>query len=537
MAEPDRSERLLELAAARFGEGLTPADRQLFQQAANGKVAHYGDGDPAHAANWGVDRVLQADRIRWLCTDPEAVKEVLPHVGIWIHGARIGGELRLSYAKIQFPLAIEKSAIPDGIVMERAHVAALFLGGTHTGSITADGLKVDHDLFLFNGFKAEGEVRLLGATIGGILDCSKGHFSNPNGYALSADTINVEGSVFLRNGLKAEGRVSLLDATIGGNLECHKGHFSNPNGYALSTDRINVEGSVFLRDGFKAEGEVRLLGATIGGDLDCADGHFSNPNGTALNAQSIKVGSSVYLRDGFKPEGVVDFTGAEIGGFFLWRGVDGPERCTLDLESAKIGTLWDEQPSWPKNVRLDGLVYGRLYKDAPTDAEARLRWLALQESDRFLPQPYVQLASVLKEMGHDADAREILIAKVEDPARLKAMTLPQRAWHHVLGWTIGYGYRPWKAFGWILGFIVLGSILFGIGFHKGRFEVTQDGKPPGFNAVVYSLDTFVPLVDLHQAKYQLPTSWPLRGYLWIHISLGWVLTTLLAVGVTGLVRQ
>lgn len=178
----DRSARLLELAKARFGD-LSPAETKLFQQTANGEVAYFGEGDPAEAATWGKDRVLQADRIRWLCTDPEAVKEMLPHEGVRIIGARIEGQLRLSYAEIEFALLIKNSAIPDGIVIQRAHIAARFLPGTHTGPITADGLRVDHALFMDGGFDAKGEVRLLGATIGGDLACVDGHFSNRDGCA------------------------------------------------------------------------------------------------------------------------------------------------------------------------------------------------------------------------------------------------------------------------------------------------------------------------------------------------------------------
>ena len=74
---------------------------------------------------------------------------------------------------------------------------------------------------------------------------------------------------------------------------------------------------------------------------------------------------------------------------------------------------------------------------------------------------------------------------------------------------------------------------------------------PRFNFLVYSVDTFVPLIDLHQGKYWLPnanrgheipkikglhTGGLLRLYLWIHILMGWLLSTLLVVGLTGLVR-
>ena len=60
---------------------------------------------------------------------------------------------------------------------------------------------------------------------------------------------------------------------------------------------------------------------------------------------------------------------------------------------------------------------------------------------------------------------------------------------------------------------------------------------PLFNPIVYSLDSFVPLIDLHQAKYWLPTGLLLRTYHWLHIIAGWALTSLLVVGMTRLVRK
>ena len=72
---------------------------------------------------------------------------------------------------------------------------------------------------------------------------------------------------------------------------------------------------------------------------------------------------------------------------------------------------------------------------------------------------------------------------------------------------------------------------------------------PVFTAFVYSLDTLIPLVELHQQGYWLPNAnegsdwigftsgaW-LRVYLWVHIGAGWVLTTLAVAGFTGLVRR
>ena len=76
---------------------------------------------------------------------------------------------------------------------------------------------------------------------------------------------------------------------------------------------------------------------------------------------------------------------------------------------------------------------------------------------------------------------------------------------------------------------------------------------PRFDPFLYSVDMFVPVVTFHQATYWLPdanrgdvlvriagvqiaTGALLRYYLVMHILMGWVLTTLLIVGLTGLIR-
>lgn len=551
---------LLELAKEEFGEDLTEAEQKLFRATAKGEMADYGEGDPAKANEWDDDRVLQADRIEWLCTDPKATREIT-HRRILIKGARIEGEIGLSSAKIDFVLAIVDSALPDGIDLQLAHLHALILNGTHTGPISADALQVEHGVFMREGFHAVGHVALRGATIGGNLDCHDGSFCNAGGPALTADGANIRGAVFMNDGFHAEGEVRLVAARIGGILQCTAGNFINTGKTALNVNEIDVQGSVLLTDGFRANGEVRFNNANIGGALDCTKGIFLNPTARALSVESAAVSGHVLLREGFQPEGEVNFTATKIGEGFQWIKVTRPDRCKLFLESTRVGTLWDDEASWPPVLHLDGFVYDRLDNHSPLDSAVRLRWLGRQDYKDFVPQPYVQLAKVLQAMGHEGDARRILIAKHEDRARVKAMTFGRWIWHIVLGSTIGYGYRPWRAARWIFVFILFGVLFFGRGFAAGEFQETKAarfeptraatdnqskpgesaqskaGTAPAFNAFVYSLDSFVPIIDLHQAKYRLPTGPWLRLYLWIHIGIGWALTTLLVVGLTGLVRK
>lgn len=314
-----RAEELIALARAQFAP-LRAAEEKLLQAAPAGETAWCGpskkDFDPANDAKkadlWGEPRAIRAELIRWLCVDPEA-REFVDQRGIQAHGARIEGELDLSYLTVPFPLVLTCCALGHETTLRFLDIPTLSLSGCAARSINAECASVKGSVTFSNGFFADGEVQLLGAQIGSNLDCGAGTFRNASGKAIRADRIYVQGSVFLRNAFVAEGEVRLLGAEIGGNLECNDGTFHNAGGRALSADRAGVQGSVFLRDGFNAEGEVRLPAAMIGGNLECNQGVCRNAGGVALNADRISVQGNAILSGGFIAEGEVDLAGAQIG--------------------------------------------------------------------------------------------------------------------------------------------------------------------------------------------------------------------------------
>lgn len=76
-----------------------------------------------------------------------------------------------------------------------------------------DGLAVDQSMLCGEGFAATGEVRLVGAHIGGQLDFSGGTFTNEKGLALDLDRTTVTGSLyFLPTMLR--GSIDLTDAQV-----------------------------------------------------------------------------------------------------------------------------------------------------------------------------------------------------------------------------------------------------------------------------------------------------------------------------------
>jgi hypothetical protein len=534
------------------GKTLTEAEKLLLENVSSGREADCsmlddkGD-DPKDAGQWTEKRQMRAQLLAWLCTNEQARKHIHPR-GIQVYGADVTGKLDLSFVNVPFQLMLRHCRVREPINLSRAEISELDLQGSLVQGITADSLVVKNHVFLRNGFAAQGEVRLLGAQIGGALDCNSGTFTNEGGDALIADGINVNGGVYLQNGFAARGEVRLLGAQIGGGLECDGGTFANEGGDALSADRINVKGSVFLRSSknaegkdtpFSATGAVRIPGAHIDGQLDCSDAHFSNPKGEALRALRAVVKSAVFLRDGFSADGRVYLEGMEIGGELDCRNGNF-QNATIDLTDATAGALKDSgmntidarSPAdyaptiWPPGdadggkekhyLFLDGFVYGRIASEGGIVVDKRLQWLERQPKSPFRMQPYLQLAKVLQEAGDTAGAVRVKermqqLRFQQEPGLLAPVE------SLILRSTIGYGYDPLRALYWELGLGLVGWIIYRRSYLAGSVTPTDkdactEFKKPGgtvptyyprFSPLVYSVENSLPLVKLGQGdKWQ-----------------------------------
>lgn len=569
--------KLEKLARVRFPK-LTKSELELIRSAPReGAVAFCGpstrDDDPqndsSQADAWGREREISADVIRWILADRRATDCVDPQ-GLRIHGAKIVGQLYLSHIAVPFPLCIWHCALIEDAHLRGMEIAALDLTGSRVGDLDLQGARVKGDVFLRDRFCARGEVKLLAAQIGGDLDCSGGRFVNPptkespeSGAAITADGITVTGQVLLssfssatsnrRSTFHAEGEVRFLQAQISMNFDCSSGVFLNPalqdvpaSGRALSADGISVKGQVLLSKragslGFYAEGEVRLPDAQIGGSLNCDGGTFINPQKAGGGGNALWVERAIIRGDlCFKSDDAshpVSFRGKVLTGQFRADGaislagtrIDGNldlrrsllEKAQLILERTSTTSFMYGTAHWPTqgNLFLDGFVYGRV-ADGPRDPEVMLKWLRLQPQGAFRPQPYLQLAKVLRESGDEDGERQVLVAMEDHRWRfnhpsLYPLGLPLKL-------TAGYGYRPLWAFWEILGLSALGWIIYRRSYLAGNMVPTdkdayalfkQDGRPPAhyitFHPLVYSVENSLPLVKLGQADKWQPD--PNRG--------------------------
>lgn len=135
--------------------------------------------------------------------------------------------------------------------------------------------------------------------------------------------------------------------------------------------------------------------------------------------------------------------------------------------------MTDFESRWPVPLNLDGFVYDRLASNGDTAVRTRLRWLRLNESGPFpfTPQVYDQLSDVYRRAGDDGAARKVAIAK----------QCRRRHSYSPLNWlwyvTVGYGYRTWLAFAWLVGLTIIGSLVFEAGYPAHMSALAAHPRP------------------------------------------------------------
>lgn len=485
---------------------------------------------------------------------------MIPFHGINIHGARIVGKVDLNEAKINFPLRLRNCLVADGIDITETEIKELDLSGTSTAGLNGEDCHIEKNVLLTDGFYSRSEVNFGGAYIGGNLECTGGHFVSSNAYCLRFDQARILGNVFLRRTQGKNAATGESDAP------------------------------------FFSEKEVNFAGANISGDFDCSGARMINPDGDALNGERSKVGGAMFFRDDFEANGRIVLIDAEVVGHFNWKKLSPHCVLKVHLESMRIGTLSDDLESYSKCdlLLLDGCSYNRIDGASLNSSRDRLEWLRHGPATSYQPQPYEKLAEIYKSMGHDDEAIRVLIAmnrlhgEFADQLLVSSnegrswsfiriwwarFTSKDWWWYQVFGRFIGYGHRPLRAVVASLVIVTAGWILFYIGYvhclmwptseksvvvdlrgepltWKNRLQVSKDY--PRFNSFAYSLEAFIPFVNLGQnsswqpnasrgtviglGRIKFSSGTLLRVYMWVHVIAGWILTTLWLGSFTGLVK-
>jgi hypothetical protein len=425
---------------------LNAQELRLLKDCVAGKLCVISESRPNKAIQVGKqDNVVRVEFIRWLALGGDSQYPLHAH-GVQLKGAWIEGVLDLYGAKVHSDLMFLSCHIAKA-----PNFRNMLLHGSLTlsGSILLEGIDANRaeiagDVFLSrqgqNRFESQGQIRLLGITIGGDLSFNGARLNAIKGqFALSADRAKIAGGIFFRtegqNRFESQGQIRLLGATIGGSLSCNGAQLKALEGKAaLSADGAEIAGGVFFRtEGqhcFESQGEIRLLGATIGGSLSCNGAQLKALEGqAALSADRAKIGGSVFLsgqgQHRFESQGQIRFLGTSIGGNLGCTGAqlkafegqaalsaDGAEIAghvflregfnaeggltfvsahvagifqlqtnqpvnTIDLSHANISFLQSVPNAWGVGVVLDGLVYDNL-RAASWQSKDYIAWLNKQ---------------------------------------------------------------------------------------------------------------------------------------------------------------
>ena len=443
------------------------------------------------------------------------------------------------------------------------------------GALDAERI-VAEDVYLDHGFTARGEVRFNDSEVSRQFNATNGDFRNDRSgkYALDCDGLRCGGDVFLNEGFRAEGTVSLVGAEIKSELNCTAGLFITPGGRALFADGMTTPGIVYLDRGFRAMGEVRFARATIGRQLVCTDGLFDNSHGLALDLTGLITPGDVLADDGFRAIGEVrmrdaditrdlnfsraqlhggeglDARGIKVGGRLIWKLGQRPEGL-VDLSSGQISRLDDAMPSWQDSKYvLAGLNYRPVMdgRDEIT-VDQRIRWLG--KTKDYSGTAYQQVAQAYRLNGQEGTAEKVSIASLRDMRKRGNLRFRARKWNRFLDWTVGYGYRLHRPFLILLGLGLLGALFYYLGerahlIYATQRQVSAPNCPHGypcFNPIVYSFQMLIPGLDLREATYWWPDASKTPGgillvlYTWLMIILGWVLATAIVAGITQLFRR
>ncbi|MFF0371090.1 hypothetical protein [Micromonospora sp. NPDC005087] len=588
------------------GATHSPVEQRLIESVARGEVLDLaGDGPVGDAAmrSWGDDRTISASVIRDLVRG-RVVDAPDPH-GLRLRGARIAGQIDLENIASELALELRDCLLPSGVNLRNARLAAVALTGCRIeqapGSADAalDATRCTAWVLSLDGSTATadaaaGTVRLAGARVG-TLDCRGARLANSSGPALDADGLRADQSVFLNDGFaasspSARGTVRLLGAHISGQLNCRGARLENTAGPALNADNLRVDQDVLLSNGFTAssaseQGTVRLLGAHIG-SLSAGGARLTNTAGPVLDGDVLRVDRDVALDDGFTATstsewGTIGLAGAHIGGILACGGarlentigpaldlnsvrVDqdvllddgfdaisgGDEVAVLALAGARIagGLRFDTDrmtrtaPGPGPLIELDGLTYSGLPRPASLPG-----WLTLlrEHTPRYSAQPYQHLAAAYRAVGHDRDARTVLIAQRRDQIQRAGLTVAERAWGRLIGITLGYGYQPWRALLMLLATLALAVTLSVIGGHHGGLAqkpVTSAAAGcTTIDQIGVGLDLGTPLLRTGARDRCQPTDAAAGQILiiagWILQLLAWSFATLFIAGFTSAVRK
>ena len=301
-------------------------------------VAACSAGRVLECGNGGTRRSVDAALLRRCCDE---LRDQVDRRGVRLRSAAVAGALDLSGLEVPFPLRFDDCEFDSPLAVEGAELYELGLTGcARLPGLQANGVRIRRDLDL-SRTHVTGKLRTSASTskqsaiwlceseIGGRLLCVDTVIDGGAERSIQADRIHVGGNIRLLHQFTAGGELRLIGARIGGSLDLTGASLESPGtGLALDLGEAVIEGSVFLIDDTSGRrphvrGRVDMGRARIGGQLLVRNATLeatggmpvgsaysrARTGGTALSAPRLSVGAELTLEGtcrGERRDGPVD---------------------------------------------------------------------------------------------------------------------------------------------------------------------------------------------------------------------------------------
>ncbi|MFJ5260315.1 membrane-associated oxidoreductase [Streptomyces sp. NPDC088387] len=482
---------------------LTPAELRVWRAFPRGETVDFrtaDDEDAADGAGWGPERTLRASVLKALLVsgDQEDGEVSL----LRVVGARVTGPLDLTHAVVDHAVRLSHCHFTDAPCFYGAQLRRLSLRGSLLPAVDLGNVRIDGVLQL-SDCRVRGRMHLNSAQISSTVYLARAELTTPDPTrpALRLDQ-TVIGEDLSAPGLRATGEVRFNGATVSGNVDLSDARLDRPGGgLALDGQTLVVEGDFRMKRA-RVNGWVGLRGARIAGRLDLSYAELSNPGESALRANSCTFGE-------------------------LWLRRGAPVQGRVSLRHTRTDVLFLEPEKVPDTVYLDSLVYTSLIPNEP--AERRLPLLE-RDGDGYVPYAYEQLTAAYRRNGDDAAARRVQLAK----QRRHRATLARyaRTWGLLQDATVGYGFRPLRACGWLLSLVAVGAVTFALRPPR----ALKPSEAPEFDPVFYTLDLLLPVISFGQESAYAPDGW-FQKLSYVLVLAGWILASTVVAGVARVVNR
>ncbi|WP_152020841.1 hypothetical protein [Aliarcobacter butzleri] len=553
---------------------MKPAEKRLLEACKKGEVLNLADERPRKKTD---NNEIRGEFLRALIlsNNQEIIDEKwekyilkIDPKGIQFSGAYISGTFDFSFCSTDLPLGFMSSIFQKQIILLNSRIKIINLGSCNIPSIDAQRVICDSDL-LFRKIEVD-YINFANSKIGGSFISENSSYTN----FINCNGAIINGAVFLTDNLSSEGMIDFNSSNIG-SLDCtnaKKIKYLNCNGAVIN-------GSVFIKD-IKQIDIIDLSLTQISANIECINSINKN-----FLCESSFIKNNIAF-DNFSTNSL-NFGLSKIDGMLKINNLTINGHCILN--SSKINQLWFQKIFWKDSlisIGLDGLLYE--YLDVENlNSKILLSLLnKMPKEETFKPQPYKQLAKVLRNMGHNEDANNIMI-EYNDIITSKRENNFIKILKQIYGKTAGYGYKPMRVLGTMFIVWLFCSLFYWNASKVGVFAPTNplvfqkkdsyvcnvnsngtplldffnyskynssnnwilnenlEGEYTTFNPFLYSLDVILPIVDLQVEKdwgqYVSSNNGTLnditRWLMWFEILFGWTYSLILVAILSGLAKN